>query len=148
MDYCEFDSLLVLFFDKKKKAPVFLQVLCGDPDENRQGFALTICFANILFYVPFGSALGEPPKDGLCEFDSLLVSFLKQKEKAPVFLQVLCGDPDENRTRVTAVKGRCLNRLTTGPYMRGLKPFYENTSVGRCVELVAAVGFEPTTNRV
>ena len=27
-----------------------------------------------------------------------------------------CGDPDGNRTRVTAVKGRCLNRLTTGPY--------------------------------
>ena len=27
----------------------------------------------------------------------------------------LCGDPDGNRTRVTAVKGRCLNRLTTGP---------------------------------
>ena len=25
------------------------------------------------------------------------------------------GDPDENRTRDTAVKGRCLNRLTTGP---------------------------------
>ena len=25
------------------------------------------------------------------------------------------GDPDENRTRVTAVKGRCLSRLTTGP---------------------------------
>ena len=24
-------------------------------------------------------------------------------------------DPDGNRTRVTAVKGRCLNRLTTGP---------------------------------
>ncbi len=27
-----------------------------------------------------------------------------------------CNDPDGNRTRVTAVKGRCLNRLTTGPY--------------------------------
>ena len=27
----------------------------------------------------------------------------------------LLGDPDENRTRVTAVKGRCLNLLTTGP---------------------------------
>ena len=26
------------------------------------------------------------------------------------------GDPDGTRTRVTAVKGRCLNRLTTGPY--------------------------------
>ena len=25
------------------------------------------------------------------------------------------GDPDENRTRVTAVKGPCLNHLTTGP---------------------------------
>ena len=26
------------------------------------------------------------------------------------------GDPVGNRTRVTAVKGRCLDRLTTGPY--------------------------------
>ena len=25
------------------------------------------------------------------------------------------GDPDESRTRVTAVKGPCLNHLTTGP---------------------------------
>ena len=39
------------------------------------------------------------------------------------------GDPDENRTRDTAVKGRCLNLLTTGP-------------------LVAAIGFEPMTLRV
>ena len=26
------------------------------------------------------------------------------------------GDPTGTRTRVTAVKGRCLNRLTMGPY--------------------------------
>ena len=26
------------------------------------------------------------------------------------------GDPYENRTRVTAVKGPCLNRLTNGPW--------------------------------
>ena len=26
------------------------------------------------------------------------------------------GDSTENRTRVTAVKGRCLDRLTIGPY--------------------------------
>ena len=26
------------------------------------------------------------------------------------------GDPDGNRTRVAAVKGRSLNRLTTGPF--------------------------------
>ena len=38
--------------------------------------------------------------------------------------QLLCqlshigiNDPDGNRTRVTAVKGRCLNRLTTEPYL-------------------------------
>ena len=40
------------------------------------------------------------------------------------------GDSYENRTRVTAVKGRCLDRLTKEP------------------NLVAAVGFEPTTCRV
>ena len=53
----------------------------------------------------------------------------------------LFGDPDENRTRVTAVKGRCLNRLTTGPSIR--------TALLRDLfVLVAAVGFEPTTYRV
>ena len=30
----------------------------------------------------------------------------------------LDGDPIGNRTRVTAVKGRCLNRLTMGPYKK------------------------------
>ena len=39
---------------------------------------------------------------------------LKQKKKT--LFRVSCGDSDENRTRVTAVKGRCLNRLTTEPY--------------------------------
>ena len=29
---------------------------------------------------------------------------------------VAINDPNEIRTRVTAVKGRCLNRLTMGPY--------------------------------
>ena len=29
--------------------------------------------------------------------------------------RLLSSDSDGNRTRVTAVKGRCLNRLTTGP---------------------------------
>ena len=31
------------------------------------------------------------------------------------FVRLCANDPDGNRTRVTAVKGRCLNRLTTGP---------------------------------
>ncbi len=30
---------------------------------------------------------------------------------------VFFGDPCENRTRDTAVKGRCLNRLTNGPFI-------------------------------
>ena len=34
-----------------------------------------------------------------------------------VLRQPLFGDPDENRTRVTAVKGRCLDRLTNGPHL-------------------------------
>ena len=48
----------------------------------------------------------------------------------------ILGDPDGNRTRVTAVKGRCLSRLTTGP------------SMTTEVVMVAEVGFEPTTFRV
>ena len=44
---------------------------------------------------------------------------LKNLTQKAVKRQPFCGDPDENRTRVTAVKGRCLNRLTTGPYGSG-----------------------------
>ncbi len=32
-----------------------------------------------------------------------------------IFYSLLVNDPNEIRTRVTAVKGRCLNRLTMGP---------------------------------
>ena len=62
-----------------------------------------------------------------------------EKQKADTFVPAFhCGDPDGNRTRVTAVKGRCLSRLTTGPKLRQL-----------CfVAVVAEVGFEPTTFRV
>ena len=37
----------------------------------------------------------------------------------PAELIVHIGDPSGNRTRDTAVKGRCLNRLTNGPYEIG-----------------------------
>ena len=53
----------------------------------------------------------------------------------------LFGDPYGIRTHDTAVKGRCLNRLTKGPYSFVL--------CGNVTGLmVAAVGFEPTTCRV
>ena len=53
------------------------------------------------------------------------------------------GDPYETRTRVTAVKGRCLDRLTKGPYFRHKPLFGIHTE-----NMVAAVRFEPTTCRV
>ncbi len=57
----------------------------------------------------------------------------KKSHNHKFFLQLwdFCfGDSYGNRTRVTAVKGRCLSRLTNEPYV------------------VAEVGFEPTTIRV
>ena len=45
---------------------------------------------------------------------------IMQNKKVTVKVTFYFGDPDENRTRVTAVKGRCLNRLTTGPYSLSL----------------------------
>ena len=39
----------------------------------------------------------------------------KKPSKSLQFQGLYVGDPAENRTRVTAVKGRCLDRLTTGP---------------------------------
>ena len=55
--------------------------------------------------------------------------FPSAKRKQHRVVLFLFGDPDGNWTRVTAVKGRCLNLLTTGP-------------------LVALTGFEPVTLRV
>ena len=51
------------------------------------------------------------------------------------------GDPNEIRTRVTAVKGRCLNRLTMGPYFIVCFLFRNYTKTPR-------VGLEPTTARL
>ena len=46
------------------------------------------------------------------------------------------SDSDGNRTRVTAVKGRCLNRLTTEPYLYSF------------IKKTPRVGLEPTTARL
>jgi len=70
---------------QKRKSTRYLQVLFGDPDENRQGSALTICFANILFYVPFGSAFGEPPKDGRRVRFSVITFWHTKKKKHSLF---------------------------------------------------------------
>ena len=79
------------------------------------------------------------------------------------------GDPYGIRTRVTAVKGRCLNRLTNGPvkslltmYLaesKGFEPLkpinglhdFQSCSfsqLGQLSKLAPQVGFEPTTDRL
>ena len=45
------------------------------------------------------------------------------------------GDPYEIRTRVTAVKGRCLNRLTKGPFYYLLSKLQDSMAESK--------GFEP-----
>ena len=74
----------------------------------------------------------------------------KQKQVQEIPEPVLLGDPYENRTRVTAVKGPCLNRLTNGPWstQRGLRALAECCHVFSDAWLVAVTGFEPVTLRV
>ena len=51
-----------------------------------------------------------------CGIEAALFDSLgKQEETPPKRVVFLSGDPYGNRTHVTAVKGRCLNRLTNGP---------------------------------
>ena len=67
------------------------------------------------------------------------------------------GDPEGNRTPDTAVKGRCLNRLTTGPeiFVDLLGSFALRSNLGisptlhpEVQRLVAVSRFEPLTLRV
>ncbi len=48
--------------------------------------------------------------------DSELGNYIKNKPEQECSDLFAFGDPIGTRTRVTAVKGRCLNRLTMGPY--------------------------------
>ena len=61
-----------------------------------------------------------------------------------MLLHPLFGDPYGNRTHVTAVKGRCLNRLTNGPYSQNA----DSKIRILCSVLVAGIGLEPMTYRV
>ena len=47
---------------------------------------------------------------------SLLLQQANKKKNTCSFEQVFSGDPCGNRTHVNGVRGRCLNRLTNGPY--------------------------------
>ena len=52
------------------------------------------------------------------------------------FFEKVNGDPAGSRTRVTAVKGQCLNLLTTGPYIQGT---IKNFSTPKKVNLIIKI---------
>ena len=67
----------------------------------------------------YGSARSSPRRQhatGVLHFNfSIPVLRYKIKNRHPFGCLFFHGDPYGNRTHVTAVKGRCLNRLTNGP---------------------------------
>ena len=65
-------------------------------------------------------------------FYAISYKLKKQKNKEFAYANSF-GDPCENRTRVTAVKGRCLNRLTNGPSSVGITDSFGNYLLSRAV---------------
>ena len=65
------------------------------------------------YYNPSVIAYAMPPPFAQGRLRSAL--HVENKKRALNLISALDGDPCENRTRVTAVKGPCLNRLTNGP---------------------------------
>lgn len=75
--------------------------------------------------------------------------------KPPIFRGLCFGDSYENRTRVSAVRGRCLSRLTKEPfgklsseetaltlyniYCRMAIPNFKNFYGSMCIELTAGI---------
>ena len=58
------------------------------------------------------------------------------------------NDSDGNRTRVTAVKGRCLNRLTTEPYSHSFSLLSGNRPLYVTAPATPRAGLEPATTRL
>ena len=91
----------------------------------RGGFEPPKQFAADLQSVPFGHSGIHPYKaDDRTRTDNLLITnqLLCQLSHIGIFTsadysQPKASDSNGNRTRVTAVKGRCLNRLTMEPYL-------------------------------
>ena len=99
-----------------------------------------ICSALQGFRRGSGGAMLRTPRVPFVQLNIILIAFcthlvylrheLAKNKTTPNSVVLFFGDPWENRTPVTAVKGRCLSRLTNGPNM------------------VAEIGLEPMTYRV
>ena len=73
------------------------------------------------------------------------LAFARELVQFPTKFLSLFNDSDGNWTRVTAVKGRCLNLLTTEPFI-----FWANThfQISLIFRKTPRVGLEPTTPRL
>ena len=58
---------------------------------------------------------GSNRRPSACKADALPAELILQTMKLFLLARINFGDPYGTRTRVTSVKGRCLNRLTKGP---------------------------------
>ena len=87
----------------------------GDRLEQSHGFAQRVCFVGLRLHFGFAKNIKRRPWQtfGLRTGSHPVGDKTKNHQlKADGFC---FGDPYGNRTHVTAVKGRCLNRLTNGP---------------------------------
>ncbi len=96
-----------------------------------------------------------PRRPSVCSFTCGAENQKNQKHHKDV--SGFFGDPYGNRTHVPAVKGRCLDRLTNGPLIKYSESLAKPHTAYYCkhasqyslsFDVVAVVGFEPTTNRV
>ena len=112
----------------KTAHPQFCPLLCrGRPFDSRTAKKDTHQMASILLTTytsaRWGFAPWESPTASKLLIRSFALSFVevglsipvRQKKTHTKWCVSFFGDPYGNRTHVTAVKGRCLNRLTNGP---------------------------------
>ena len=96
------------FFASLRSAVLFDSRRGNDPYGNRLHFCL---WQKLLFRSVKPSRARLHRSLAFSLFDSRTDKKIQAHRCVPVFF----GDPYGNRTHVTAVKGRCLNRLTNGP---------------------------------
>ncbi len=121
----EFHELLTMRLSGMHKK--FFEIWWRDGDSNPRN-----CFAVYTISSRAPSASRTPLQIKICQFlaqngnifktkakiikiNFYTTNYKFSKAKKHRFFCNIAGDPDGIRTRVTAVKGRCLNLLTTGP---------------------------------
>ena len=100
----------MLSISKPQTNLIYLSILVGRLDLTR--FSI-LCKFTLLLYIAFSTKATYLIRAG---------GSLTYKSMLTHLWALPNGDPAGNRTRVFGVRGRRLNRLTTGPYMDGCAP--------------------------